>query len=164
MNVVESHWTVDEVVERYAPIVRKQLKELQIYKDYDDYYQIGLIALWEAYMRFVPEKGTFATFAMHTVCGRLLTELSKETTYAARHQLTDEGFHYIVDEHKTSMLELEMMEWYIETLSERQQTWLKEAIVQGKTTAEIAKEYSVSVHTVRSWKKATIKKLKLKLA
>ena len=161
--MVESQLTVDEVIECYAPIVKKQLKQLQIHKDYDDYYQLGMIALWEAYKRFDPEKGIFATFAIHTVRGRLLTELSKEKTYAARHHVTDEGFHYIVDERNASMLEVEIIECYMETLSERQQTWIKETILEGKTTSEIAKDYNVSVHTVRSWKKAAIKKMKMKL-
>ncbi|MEB1808926.1 MAG: sigma-70 family RNA polymerase sigma factor [Bacillaceae bacterium] len=162
--MIEPHLSVDEVVECYAPIVRRQLKQLQIHKEYDDYYQIGLIALWEAYKRFDPAKGNFPTFAIHTVRGRLLTELSKEKTYAAKHHVTDEGFHYNVDERNTSMLEVEIIDCYIETLSERQQTWVKETILEGKTTSEIAKDYNVSVYTVRSWKKAAIKKLKLELA
>ncbi|WP_216829694.1 sigma-70 family RNA polymerase sigma factor [Alkalihalobacterium elongatum] len=155
--------TADEVVEQYAPIVKKQLKQLNVFKDYEDYYQIGLIALWEAYERFDPQKGTFATFAMNTVRGKLLTQLYKEKTYATRHHITEEDFHQITDQNVATPLERELLAPYLEGLTERQQIWVKEAIMVGKATADIARDYKVSVHTVRSWKKGALKVLKTRL-
>src|SRR5690606_40580985 len=42
-----------------------------------EFFQIGLIALWKAYMAYDPEKGTFETFAYSYIRGSILTELRK---------------------------------------------------------------------------------------
>lgn len=63
----------EKIVSNYKPMIKKQLQSLNLYKDYEDYYQVALIALWEAYQKFDPERGIFSTFAIATVRGRLLT-------------------------------------------------------------------------------------------
>ncbi|MFC0469147.1 hypothetical protein ACFFHM_00825 [Halalkalibacter kiskunsagensis] len=46
----------EEVLTLYQSIIRKQFVALRLYKDYDEFYQIGCIALWNAYQNFNPEK------------------------------------------------------------------------------------------------------------
>ncbi|OLO38921.1 hypothetical protein BTR23_10265 [Alkalihalophilus pseudofirmus] len=150
----------EEIIEKYAPIVKKQMKKLNIYKDFDDYYQVGLIALWEAYERYNPEKGSFATFAIFTVRGRLLTMLQKEKSYTDKHHITEDGFHQMIDNHTAIPLEKEIIESYIEGLPPRQQTWVREVIIYNKSTAEIAKQYGVHENTVRVWKQGLAKNVK----
>ena len=154
------HLSEEEIIKQYAPIVKKQLKQLNIFKDYEDYYQAGLIALWEAYTRFDPDKGSFPSFAIMTVRGRLLTLLHKEKGFSEKHYISEEGFHQIIDENNEIPLEMELLSAYLEGLTPNQQLWIKEAIINQKTSAEIAEEYEIHPHSVRSWKKGVIKRLK----
>ncbi|WP_100407645.1 sigma-70 family RNA polymerase sigma factor [Bacillus solitudinis] len=158
MNLID--FTTDDVLVRYAPLVKKQLLSLKIYKDYDEYYQIGLIALWEAQSKFNPDKGTFATYAIATVRGRLLTLLRKERDFAQKHCLTDEDYIHVQDERVNIPFELEMLKPYLEAMTKREQNWVMEAIVNQKKTSEIASEYAVTMNTVRSWRKGVVKKVK----
>jgi DNA-directed RNA polymerase len=57
-------------------------------------------------------------------------------------------------------LETELLESYLTNLSDREKTWVQEAILLQKKTAEIASQYNVSSHTVRVWRKTALKKLR----
>ena len=54
------------------------IHSLHIYKNHDEFYQIGLIALWEASNQFDETKGAFLSYAYATVKGRILTEIAKQ--------------------------------------------------------------------------------------
>lgn len=142
------------------------IKNLRIYKNDDDMYQIGLIALWEAWQKYQPDKGSFAALAKQTVRGRLLHELRRQRTYDDRHiferQTDTEAsiFTRQADPFADIPLEADIIHTYIASLSERQQLWVREAIITGKTSKDIASEQHVSTHTVRSWKKAALKNLR----
>lgn len=69
--------TVEEVLVQFEPMVKKQMLSLQIYKNQDEFFQIGLIGLWEAYNRFDSEKGAFPAFAQMTVRGKMLTHFKE---------------------------------------------------------------------------------------
>jgi DNA-directed RNA polymerase len=44
-----------EVVEKEEWLIKRIIKHLHIYKNQDEFYQEGLIGLWEVYVRFHPE-------------------------------------------------------------------------------------------------------------
>ncbi|GAA3319217.1 hypothetical protein GCM10020331_025210 [Ectobacillus funiculus] len=56
--------TFEEAAQLYERMIRKQLKKrLCIYRNHDEFYQCGLIALWKAYEQFDERKGAFSTYA-----------------------------------------------------------------------------------------------------
>ena len=63
---------------QYSNMIHSIIHSLHIYKDHDDFYQIGLIALWNASENFDEEKGKFSTYAYSFIKGRILTHLKKE--------------------------------------------------------------------------------------
>ena len=74
-------FTFEEQEEQYKPLILKIMNNLHIYRDHESFYQIGLIALWEASSRFDPDKSKFITFAYATIRGRLMEHLTKETRF-----------------------------------------------------------------------------------
>lgn len=70
--------TFKEAVVLYEGMIVNQIKKLGIRKDYEEYYQCGLIGLWHAYERFDEKKGCFPAYAVVTVRGYILERLKKE--------------------------------------------------------------------------------------
>ncbi|MDP4171531.1 MAG: sigma factor, partial [Bacillota bacterium] len=59
----------EELSEQYTPMIHKIMNTLHIFKNKEEFYQLGLIALWEANERFDPQKGSFTTFAYSYIKG-----------------------------------------------------------------------------------------------
>ena len=76
--------TFKEAVVLYEGMIVNQIKKLGIRKDYEEYYQCGLIGLWHAYERFDAKKGYFPAYALVTVRGYILERLKKESTLQER--------------------------------------------------------------------------------
>jgi DNA-directed RNA polymerase len=151
----------EEVLKKYESAIKKQMFVLRLYKDYDEFYQIGCLALWDAYQNFNPEKGNFSAYAISYIRGRMMVALSKESRYSERHTYTgDELLEAVPTTHEMVPLETELLESYLTNLSDREKTWVQEAILLQKKTAEIASQYNVSSHTVRVWRKTALKKLR----
>lgn len=89
--------TFEDCLLQYSPMVKSLIKTLRIYKNFEDYYQVGLVALWHAYEHFKEEKGSFSNHAYTTVRGHLLNEMTKENKYEQRFVVVDshkEEVHY----------------------------------------------------------------------
>ncbi len=154
----------EHVLADFEPLIKGQIKKLNLYRQYDEYYQVGVVALWEAYRNFNPQKGTFAAYALHTVRGHMLMMLRKERRFGDHHILYD-------DQQTTAFMDQQMsydlvdstassLTPYLRHLSKRERLWVIEAIVHDKKLGEIAKEHGVSTNTVSSWRKQAIRKLK----
>jgi RNA polymerase sigma factor (sigma-70 family) len=153
----------EEVLSQYEPIIFNQLKKLGIYKNHDNFYQLGLIALWDAHKQFDPAKGKFQTLAISLVRGKMLDELKKERLNEQRYiqyDIQDDADYLppssiVVDQ----VLERETIAAYCIGLSEDQKIWVQMAIVEQKKIGEIAAELNVPVERVKSWRKQAIKKI-----
>ncbi|GGE51005.1 hypothetical protein GCM10011391_32220 [Pullulanibacillus camelliae] len=151
----------EDIATRFDPLIKKWLISYQQLRDYDEMYQIALIALWEAVQQFDPKKGAFPAYAALMVRGKLLTEIKRKKRYASRH-LFFETFPEFPIVQEVDTLEVGAFQ-YMTWLSDRERLWIKEAVLRDKETAIIAAEQGVTMDTVRSWKKAALAKLKKRL-
>lgn len=150
----------ETILNKYEPLIRGQLKKLNIYKNYDEFYHVGVIGLWEAYKKYDEKKGEFSTFAYFYVRGRMLSFLKQESQYDGRHFFVEQ-----IAETATVLSESppfidDLLKKHLTTLTAREKLWIEEAMILGKKTAEIASDYDVSISTVKSWRRLAIKKLK----
>ncbi|MBD8071158.1 sigma-70 family RNA polymerase sigma factor [Bacillus sp. PS06] len=151
----------EKLVDDFNPMIYGIMKKLHLYRDQEAFYQVGLIALWEAHTRFDPEKGTFSTFAYATIRGRLLEYLTKEKQFYDNHQgLPSEDAIGLVDTTSFLLLENEMIDQYCEGLSDKQRKWVQKRIIEDKRIIDIANEEGVTPDAVKSWGKAALKKLR----
>lgn len=146
----------EKLLSNYEPLIKKWITKYRLFYDFDEYFQIARIALWEASMRFNPDKGPFPAYAACVIRGRLLTEMRQRKKYKERFTLTES-----VPESKRVEDDL-LLEWVDQWhfLSPREKQWVQAAILEDKPSVDIAKRYGVTQDTVRSWKKSAVKKLR----
>ncbi len=149
------------VAMQYEPMIHQIMYRLSIYKNKDDFFQLGLIALWEAYEKFDPEQGEFLNYAYTIVRGRMINELKRQETRELA-SIPFDDFDYLdcglLDCYER--LQQESMAAYTKNLTENQKRWLVLTFIEEKTLAEIASTYHVSVAAVKSWRKSALQKLR----
>ncbi|RXJ01638.1 sigma-70 family RNA polymerase sigma factor [Anaerobacillus alkaliphilus] len=151
----------EELVERFEPIIKKQIKVLRAYQYNEELYQIGLLAMWDASKNYEEGKGYFPSYLKKYIRGRMLNFLHKERSYYARFsgprsiEETPAGV--------TSTWVTISLRTVLPFFSEREKFWLMEYLEFGKGPSQIAKEQNVSINTVKSWRFEAIKKIKLHL-
>jgi DNA-directed RNA polymerase len=151
----------DEVLRMYEPAIKKQLVSLRLYKDYDEFYQIGCIALWDAYQQFNPDKGNFSAYAISFIRGRMLTHLSKETRYNERHAYTAEEMMELMPSVGDQLpLEKEMLDTYLWNLTDKEKSWVYQAIFLQRKPSEIQQAFGISRNSIYLLKKNALKKMR----
>ncbi|WP_163103343.1 sigma-70 family RNA polymerase sigma factor [Peribacillus alkalitolerans] len=155
--------TFETLVESCSPLINSIIHSIGIYKNKEEYFQIGLIALWEAYEKYDSRKGSFTTFAYSVIHGRILNHLRKEYRYdscniSADPQVQD---YYTQLSYFPEYLQEEIIWQYCAGLTDKQKQWIKGSILEGKGIKEIALEHNVSIETVKSWRKLALTNLRL---
>lgn len=145
-------------------MIHRIIRSLNLYKDTDSYYQIGLIALWEASLQYNPNKGSFVSYVYTTIRGRMLHHLHKEGTFSRRHASFDDPSLLEIEEEHHPPLEADIIASYCEHLAESEAKWVKAHFLEDKTIHEIAAAEKVSIDTVKTWKKRALRKLRDKLS
>ncbi|MFS0862224.1 sigma-70 family RNA polymerase sigma factor [Fredinandcohnia sp. 179-A 10B2 NHS] len=145
---------------QYKPLIYQIIKSLHLYGDKDQFYQIGLIGLWEASTRFKAEEGAkFSTYAFTIIRGKLMDHIRRENHYVE----VCETFGKEGDMNLTIEVDFEgsmLIEMYCRELTLNQKRWVLGRIIQDKSNKEIAEEHGVSVEAVKSWGKTAMKKLR----
>lgn len=146
---------------QYQPMIHKIMRTLHIYKNIDEYYQIGLIALWEANNRFEPDKGNFTTYAYTYIKGRILNEMSKSIKIEEKMVYPNEEFwKYMEDLCTIHPFEESLLLSYCTSLTENQTKWVMYSFMQNLTIKEIAELEKVSPSAVKSWRAGARERLK----
>jgi RNA polymerase sigma factor (sigma-70 family) len=155
----------DKLAAKYEPMIYKIIHSLHIYKNWEEYYQIGLIGLWEASTRFDPSKGTFMNYAYTIVKGKILTEMTKSKLHEERNIYAIEEFwECIEDSNSVLPLEDNLLLSYCESLSKNQFKWLKYTVRHNLTVKEIAEKEGVSISAVKAWRTGAREKIKIRMA
>ncbi|MEC2057564.1 sigma-70 family RNA polymerase sigma factor [Peribacillus psychrosaccharolyticus] len=154
-----------DIVEQYTPMINRIIRSLMIYKDQDDYFQIGLIALWDAYSLYDPEKGSFLSIAYSMVKGRILHGLRDEAKTNLLVSPFEPGSGQIEETLITEdkPLQHEYLLAYCEGLTESQKNWVLLTFDAQLSISEIAVQQNVTIAAVKSWRRSTLKKLKTSL-
>ncbi|AYA78068.1 RNA polymerase subunit sigma-24 [Bacillus sp. Y1] len=149
----------NEIANQYEPMIHKIILTLGIYKNRDEFYQTGLIALWQAADRYNQERGAFSSFAYSYIKGYLQTEMTKRNKH-------DEHFVSVDDESWALIPDLSCQlpfEWEAlngEGLTEKEKKWLVYTILQGLSVKEIAALENVSESAVKLWRTGARKRLR----
>lgn len=137
--------TFTETVTLYEKMIKNQMKRLCLYRDYEEYYQCGLIGLWKAYEKYEEEKGTFSAYAFVTVRGYLIEKLKKESRFQKRHTFAgQEALQNVCGAEASSEVQD-----YMSLLDEKEKHIIYERFYVGKKIHEIAEEMGMTYHQVR---------------
>jgi RNA polymerase sigma factor (sigma-70 family) len=154
----------EQLARQYEPMIHKLMSSVNIYKNKEEFYQIGLIGLWEASQRFNPEKGDFTNYAYKYIKGKFLTEMTKSNKHENRSIYPKEEFwEFIEDPFTEQPFEKNLLLSYCEPLTENQTKWVLYTFLDGLSVREIAEKEKVSISAVKAWRKGAKEKLKVSL-
>lgn len=149
----------NEIVKQYEPMIHKIILTLGIYKNREEFYQTGLIALWQAAERYDKNRGAFSSFAYPYIKGYLQTEMTKRNKHSEQYVcVDDESWSLIPDLSCPIPFEWEHID--CEYLSDREKKWLMYTVNQGLSVKEIALLEDVSQSAVKLWRSGARRKLR----
>jgi RNA polymerase sigma factor (sigma-70 family) len=151
-----------KLAKQFEPLIWHVIRSFRIYKDFDLYYQAGLIGLWKAWRQFDPNKGEFSAFVFLKVKGQILNELEKEGSFQHRHMLTEHDERTANQLYEEYPLEREMLLSYCHELTDNQKKWVLQTFLEGKKLQEIAECEGVTYEAVKSWRRGALKQLRKK--
>ena len=150
------------LLQQFEPMIYHVIRKLAIYKNEQEFYQIGCIALWEASQRFQEEKGEFKSYAYAYIMGEMKTKLTnerKQKEKAERLENDPTQERASVNDF-TELFSHSLITSVAPLLNENQDKWLKAYCLHGKTPSEIAEDEGVSSSAVKAWRRDAIAKLK----
>ncbi|UII58275.1 sigma-70 family RNA polymerase sigma factor (plasmid) [Cytobacillus spongiae] len=146
--------TFEDLHLQYDMMIHKIIHSLHIYKNKPEYYQTGLIALWESYQKFDPEKGTFSAYAYSYIRGRILSQLTIENKNEEKSIFKEADFFELINDDQAKVaLEQEFLLSYCEGLTENQRKWVIYTCFHMLSVSEIAEIEDVSLSAVKKWRK-----------
>jgi RNA polymerase sigma factor (sigma-70 family) len=164
----------EEIVKQNERRVHYYIHKLNVRDPHQEFYQEGLVAMWNAYEKHQPDKGPLATYFNYTIKNRMIDLIRKKT----REQQGDE--QYIETEKNTlgsgnrdgrtkmpipdyTGLTVDDAGVWIEVqqlLTENQWKWVYGFIILNMPLKEIAEMEGVSSEAVKSWGRQARKKLR----
>jgi RNA polymerase sigma factor (sigma-70 family) len=151
----------EKLAAKYEPMIYKIIHSLHIYKNIEEFYQIGLISLWEARKSFDAAKGNFTSYAYPFIKGRLLSELTNASKLEEHFVIPKEEYWGKVEGYlEEHPCEIQMLLSYCEGLTENQTKWVLYTFVDDLSVKEIATREKVSISAVKLWRKGAREKLK----
>ena len=146
--------------EQYNPMIHSIYHSLHVYKDQEEYYQIGLIALWDASKHYAKQKGRFSTYAYKFIQGRMLMYLNMKTKEDSSPYKTVpiETCSEAGEVYHENYFEKETLLSYFQKLTEMEQKWVLLYFIDGFNNSEIAAKENWKVEAVRSYQKRAMKK------
>jgi RNA polymerase sigma factor (sigma-70 family) len=147
----------ERLLSQYEPMIYSIIKILHIYKNKEEFYQIGITALWEASLAYDVEKGGFTSFAYPYIKGRMLTELKKDKKQEDRFLMPQEEYWEAIEDSSISgPCELEMLLANCGGLTEKQKKWVLYTFSDDLSVREIADREQVSPSAVKQWRKGAL--------
>ncbi|MDM5329897.1 sigma-70 family RNA polymerase sigma factor [Neobacillus sp. CF12] len=153
----------DELVVQYQPMIHKIIQSLHIYRNQDEFYQTGLIGLWEASQSYNEGKGRFSNYAYSYMKGKMLTQMNQDNQYQGKYILSNKEAWENIEGQESLYLEKETFQTYCDGLTEKETTWVIAFSIEQLTIKEIAEREKVSLSAVKQWRSGAIRKLKEKV-
>lgn len=152
----------DTEYEQYLPLVYGAMKYLKIYDQKDDFYQIGLVALWEAMVRYDEKKGKFESYAYSYILNRMKTMMSRMNYYRERHQITEDKYlnMYADKPYASCILNDLVFETYLKFLTDNQQEVVVERYLYNHSVLETSNRLGISVNAVKNRTRDALNKLR----
>ncbi|SDN59137.1 sigma-70 family RNA polymerase sigma factor [Bacillus sp. OK048] len=155
----------DELVVQYQPMIHKIIQTLNIYKNQNEFYQTGLIGLWEASLSFDEGKGSFTNYAYIYMKGKMLSQMTQNNQHKEKLIYPVEEFWETIENQEAPLLlEKETIQTYCDGLTEKEAKWVIAASIEQLSIKEIAEKEKVSPSAVKQWRSGAKRKLKEKIA
>ncbi|MFY0742350.1 sigma-70 family RNA polymerase sigma factor [Solibacillus silvestris] len=151
---------VEQLIFENETLIKKVIFNLKIYRDIDEYMQVGRIALWQASQKFDETKGDFGMFAYMSVKYAIIRALSK-ANHVSEHELAVEEDVMIINsqQHHFITSNMEWHEWF-EELNKDEQFLLIALYEKELSVKEIADNYRLNYETIKKRRQRLLSKLR----
>jgi len=172
-------FTFEEIVAQNKRRIYFQMHRLNLKDPHQEYYQEGLIAIWEAYQKYQPDKGPLSTYFNYIIRHRLTDLIRKQNRTTEKDKLyqnnsepTRHDGNYkqgqgtttlLVQLHEIPLEDKKFWQQIKDKLSHNQWKWVRFFIIEGMSIKEISQQESVSEDAVKGWGKEAKKKLRSQL-
>lgn len=168
--------TFEEVLKQNERRIYYYIHKLNVKDPHQEFYQEGLVAMWNAYKTYEPDKGSLATYFNYMIRNRLIDLLRKkkrekyayEIIFREELQKIDLG-NYTRNKGTSSIIydqpEIPTTDKYFwqhvkSNLTTNQWKWVYYYIIKDMTIKEITLIEGVSREAVKSWGRQAKKKLR----
>ncbi|WP_342433213.1 sigma-70 family RNA polymerase sigma factor [Neobacillus sp. FSL H8-0543] len=151
----------EQFAKQYEPMIHKIIRALHIYKNQDQFYQTGLIGLWEAKDLFDKRKGNFTNYAYTYIKGKILTEMFRENKRNDRYIVPKEEYWETIEDSESQQpLEAELLLSYCQNLTEKETKWVVAACLDDISVRQLAEKEKVTLSAVKQWRSSALRKLR----
>lgn len=167
--------TFETILAQNMRRIHYQIHKLNLQDPEQELFQEGIIAMWNAYKRYDPDKGPMATYFNYTIRNRLIDLIRQNQRYQARQTKyiqQQQHTHYDNNQHheKTSSSRAPLSKLLLDNptiyekfksrLTHNQWKWLYYAVINEMPLKEIAIQENTTVEAVKSWGKQVRRKLR----
>ena len=154
---------MEQLLWQYERVIYAAMKEVHVYKssqDFDDYFQLGCLKLFEAYESCEKDplleenRYQFVNYAGQRMKWAFLDERRREQYLAEREEFLEDGVDDTVEPSFAEDFALqELLDQLLEKLTEKEKDFLYDRLYLEMTMTGIAKKRGVSRKTVHVWRK-----------
>lgn len=154
----------ESVLMQYEPMISATLRQLNIYRNHEQFRQAGRIALWQAWNRYEEGKGHFAPYASRSIRGAMLDILKSDHKFETHVvQTEDDLLSTFIEQEGEPFVDTawsESLEEAIDQLTESERELIQWFFVEGFSQAECAKKANISVAGIKKKRERMLVKLR----
>ncbi|WP_336047098.1 sigma-70 family RNA polymerase sigma factor [Solibacillus ferritrahens] len=150
---------IEQIILDHEELIKKAIFKLKIYRDFEEYMQVGRIALWKAAKSFDKTKGEFAMFAYMTVKYAITRELSRSIDVSESEISVEEEVYSNVEQQPAIQPSLEWPEWFSK-LKEDEQFLLKALFLEDLNLKEVADKYGLPYEALKKRRQRLFTKIR----
>lgn len=158
----------DEVLTQYEPMISATIRKLNIYRNFEQFKQVGRIALWQAWTRYEEKQGHFAPYASRYIRGAMLDLLRGENQFETHVvQTEDDLLAMLVEQESEPVFYNTWTDALIEAVEQlpiNDQNLIRWIYVEGLTQSECAEKAQISVAGIKKRRERLLNKLRELLA
>ena len=150
---------IEQIILDHEELIKKAIFKLKIYRDFEEYMQVGRIALWKAAKNFDKTKGEFAMFAYMTVKYAITRELTRSNDVSENEIAVEDEVFSNVEQQPTVQPSLEWPEWF-SNLKEDEQFLLKVLFLENLNLKEVAAKYNLPYEALKKRRQRLFTKIR----
>lgn len=150
----------ETIYEEHEKLINQVIFHLKIYRNFDEFYQLGRIALWEAMAKHDPTKSAFEPFAFMMIKFKMVKEISLSNQIALFESVLEETqFQFVLDVQYATVDEFNEIEWLM-LLPKQEREMLKLAFFEDRTNRDIAKILGCTEEAIKKRRQRLVKKVR----
>ncbi|WP_195891673.1 RNA polymerase sigma factor [Bacillus ndiopicus] len=156
----------EQCYEQYKPLVQKVLHRCRVYKNFDEFRHIAMVALWEAMQSYDEKKGSFETYAYFMMRYQVIAEMRKQNVEQQRVMLiSDDVLQFNMDnQQNTCVIETSKLAVVWEELAAEERYILHSYYVEQNSDKEIAESLQLKTDTLKKRRQRLLQRLKKQLS